>query len=47
MRDGAVREFFVSGQPDVNGAHALIRLALLLILFAAIAWKLPTRSESE
>lgn len=35
-----MKDFFVSGQPDVNGAHALVRVALLLIVFAAIAWKL-------
>lgn len=38
-----MREFFVSGQPDVNSAHALIRLALLLIVFAAIFVKLACR----
>jgi hypothetical protein len=39
-----VREFFISGQADINGAHALIRFCLLLIVLAAIVWKLRERS---
>jgi hypothetical protein len=41
-----VKEFFVSGQPDVNGVHALVRLALLLIVFAAIVWKLRRQGDA-
>lgn len=40
-----MKEFFISGQPDVNGVHALVRLALLLIVFAAIVWKLRRQSD--
>jgi hypothetical protein len=39
-----VKEFFISGQPDINGVHALIRFGLLLIVLAAIAWKLREQS---
>ncbi len=41
-----MKEFFVSGQPDVHGVHALVRLALLLIVFAAIVWKLRRQSDA-
>ncbi|KAF0136664.1 MAG: hypothetical protein FD139_723 [Methylocystaceae bacterium] len=41
-----MKEFFVSGQPDVNGVHALVRFALLLIVFAATVWKLRRQRDA-
>lgn len=41
-----MKEFFVAGQPDVNGVHALVRLTLLLIVFAALVWKLRRQSDA-
>jgi hypothetical protein len=43
---GAMREFIVAGQLDVNGVHALIRLTLLLIVLAAIVWKLKGERDA-
>lgn len=39
MNDG-FRQFVVSGQPDINGVHALVRFALLIAVLLAIAWRL-------
>jgi hypothetical protein len=40
-----LKQLFVSGQPDVNGAHALMRFVLLLIVLAAIVWKLRRQGD--
>jgi len=42
-----MREFFLSGQPDINGAHALIRFGLLLIVLAALVWKLKGQRRAS
>jgi hypothetical protein len=42
-----VKELFVSGQPDINGAHAFIRFGLLLVVLAALVWKLKGQSRAS
>jgi hypothetical protein len=42
-----VREFFISGQPDINGAHALILFGLLLIVLASLVWKLKGQRRAS